>query len=286
MTEGGGSPIIASVMSPAADASAFREFERAGWERIPRAYGQGFGRLTVQAVEPLLDAAAVRAGTRLVDVATGPGYAAAAARARGANVVAIDFSPAMIGAARHSYPGMAFCVADAEELPFADETFDAVVMNFGLLHLGRPERSLREARRVLRDGASLAFTVWARPEEAVGFGIVLRAIERHGAMDVGAPAGPPFFRFSDPEECERVLAAVGFTSVETRLIPQFWRLGFPEDLFAIMRDGTVRTAGLLRAQTAEALAEIRREICAEAERYVKGGVVELPMPALLVSGRR
>src|SRR5262245_44273640 len=67
-----------------ADPSAFHAFERAGWESIPGAYHDGFGTLTVQAIGPLLDAAGVGFGISVLDVATGPGYVAAAAARRGA----------------------------------------------------------------------------------------------------------------------------------------------------------------------------------------------------------
>jgi 2-polyprenyl-3-methyl-5-hydroxy-6-metoxy-1,4-benzoquinol methylase len=64
----------------------FREFEHAGWEKLPGRYHDAFGSLTTQTIEPLLDAAGARKGIRLLDVASGPGYVAAAAAARGASV--------------------------------------------------------------------------------------------------------------------------------------------------------------------------------------------------------
>jgi ubiquinone/menaquinone biosynthesis C-methylase UbiE len=240
--------------------SPFHAFERAGWESIPRTYQDGFGTLTTQAIGPLLDAAEVGPGVRLLDVATGPGYVAGAAAARGALVVGVDFSAPMLAEARRHHPAIDFRVGDAAALPFPDASFDRVVMSFGLLHLDRPDEALAEAHRVLHPGGRLAFTVWAKPEAAVGFGIVLDAIRRHGRLDVPLPPGPPFFRFSDPEECRRVLLRVGFEAPVVRAVPQVWQLGSLDALFDIMRHGTVRTAGLLRAQTPEAQDAIRAEI--------------------------
>jgi cyclopropane fatty-acyl-phospholipid synthase-like methyltransferase len=65
---------------------AFRDFEHAGWEGVPRQYDDAFARLTSQSIDSLLDAARVNKGMRLLDVATGPGYVAAAAARRGAAV--------------------------------------------------------------------------------------------------------------------------------------------------------------------------------------------------------
>ncbi|HEY7139531.1 MAG TPA: methyltransferase domain-containing protein, partial [Methylomirabilota bacterium] len=157
------------------------------------------------------------------------------------------------------------------------------VMSFGLLHLARPDQALAEAYRVLRRGGRVAFTVWARPEEAVAFGIVLGAIQRHGRLDVPLPPGPPFFRFSDAEESRRVLRGLGFEAPEVTVVPQVWRLGGADALFEVMRDSTVRTAGLLRAQTPEALEAIRTDVRETAGRYRRDDGVELPMPAVLSS---
>ena len=227
------------------DIPDFRAFEHAGWEQVAQQYHDAFATLTSQSVDPLLDAAGVRSGARVLDVATGPGYVAAAAARRGAAVVGVDFSLVMIRQAQHLHPGIDFREGDAEALPFPEAGFDAVVMSFGLLHLGRPEQALAEARRVLTSGGRLAFTVWAQPEEAVAFGIVLRAITDHGNPNVPLPAGPPFFRFSDPEECRRVLLAVGFAAPRVTPVPQVWRLPAPAALFDAMAHGTVRTAALL-----------------------------------------
>jgi ubiquinone/menaquinone biosynthesis C-methylase UbiE len=271
------------VPSQTADASAFHTFERAGWESIPRAYQDAFGSLTTQAVGPLLDAARVGPGVRVLDVATGPGYVAGAAAQRGASVVGVDFSAAMLAEARRHHPGIEFHEGDAGALLFPDASFDAVVMSFGLLHLAQPDRALGEAHRVLRPGGRIAFTVWARPEETVPFGIVLRAIERHGRLDVPLPPGPPFFRFSNPAESRRALEAAGFRGPEVVTLPQVWRLGSPDALFEVMRDGTVRTAGLLRAQTPEAQDAIRAAIREAVRPYQRASAVELPMPAVLAS---
>ena len=257
----------------------FREFEHQGWEKLPARYHDAFGALTTQTIEPLLDAAGARKGIRLLDVASGPGYVAAAAAARGAKVTGLDFAAAMVAEAKRRYPDIEFREGDAEALPFADKSYDAVTMNFGMLHLGQPEKAMREAQRVLRPGGRFAFTVWAKPDEARGFGIVLGAIEKHGNMKVSLPPGPPFFRFSDAEESGRALREAGFAKVEVRKVPQTWRLSSREVLWEFMTGSTVRTAALLKAQTPQALEAIRKEILAAWQ-------AELPMPAVLASATK
>ncbi|MGH9141843.1 MAG: class I SAM-dependent methyltransferase, partial [Vicinamibacterales bacterium] len=193
--------------------SAFRHFEQAGWERAAEFYGDAFAGLTAQTAPSLLDAVRAGRGTRLLDVATGPGVVAAAAADRGAIVTGLDFASAMIHEARRRHPTLTFRDGDAEALGFDRASFDAVVMNFGMLHLARPDTAIAEARRVLRPGGRYAFTVWARPERAVGFGMTLRAIEELGSSDVRLPEGPPFFRFSDAAGSRRTLEEAGFSDV-------------------------------------------------------------------------
>lgn len=262
----------------------FRSFEHAGWENIPTGYHEAFGQLTTQAINPLLDAVKVKKGSNFLDIACGPGYVAAAAAKRGATVLGVDFSAAMVTHAQQHQPGIDFREGDAEQLPVGSGLFDVAAMNFGILHLGQPEQALLEAHRILRSGGRFAFSVWARPEETIGFGIVLGTVELHGEPRVELPEGPPFFRYSDPEECKRGLIVAGFESSAVIKVSQVWRLPAGDGLFNAMKDSTVRTAGLLRAQKPTVLNKIRDAMRGELEKYTKGDVVELPMPALIASG--
>jgi len=264
------------------DPWAFRQFEHNGWQEIASRYDRGFASVTTQSVTPLLDAARVAEGARVLDVACGPGYAAAAAAAHGAIATGVDFSSEMVEEARARYPGIEFVEGDAEQLAFANSTFDAVVLNFGMLHLARPEQALVEAYRVLRHGGRIAFTVWDTPDKAIGFGIVLSAIQKYGNLNVAIPPGPPFFRFSDDKESRRVLSAAGFVNVAVTRIPQKWHLHSPGTLFDVMYNGSVRNAALLRAQEPDALEAIRFAI----EQAVIEYGDTLPMPAVLVAGEK
>ena len=264
------------------DPAAFRQFEHQGWQDIASRYHEGFAAVTTQAAPALLDAVRVAKGLRVLDVACGPGYVAAAAAARGAVATGIDFSSEMVEEARGRYPGFDFQEGDAEQLSFPDGSFDAVVMNFGMLHLGRPEKALQESHRVLRPRGRIAFTVWDTADTAIGFGIVIGAIQKLGDLNVPIPAGPPFFRFSDPEECKRVLAEAGFTDPTVAQVPQTWRLATPDALFEVMYNGSVRNAALLRAQKPNVLEAIRAEI----RRGVEQRRNELPMPAVLASAQK
>lgn len=264
---------------------SFHEFERAGWENagVVANYHEHLSGVTTQSVEALLDAAGIRSGSRVLDVATGAGYIAGAAARRGANAIGVDFSVAQVRMARDRYPTVRFEQADAEALPFDPGSFDAVVNGFGMCHLPNPEVALREAFRVLKSGGRVAFTVWDAPERAVGFGAVYVAVRAHGSMDVGLPAGPNFFLFSDPEQSTKALLAAGFVSPACRQVPQVWRVSDPDKVFQSIAEGSVRAAATIRAQTPAAREAIRTAMRDTVVTYKRGESYEVPMPATLAT---
>src|SRR5256885_2390010 len=156
--------------------------------------------------------------------------------------------------------------------------FDAVTMNFGLLHLGEPDRALREARRVLRPGGTFAFSAWA---ESAGTRIVEQAVLAHADLTVPLPEGPPFFRFSDPAECRRSLEAAGFSRFASETLTVAWVVPSPAFLFEAERDAGVRTAALLARQPAGRLAAIRSAIETGVEPSALAGGFSAEMTALL-----
>lgn len=262
----------------------FSAFEHEGWERVAQAYHEYFGGLTAQSNHAMLEVLGIQRGSRFLDVASGPGYLAAAARRRGADVTGVDFSVAMVEKARRVFPGLEFRIGDAEDLPFPDQSFDAVGISFGMLHFSQPERALEEAFRVLQPGGRIAFTVWAKPDKAVGFAMVLKAIEEYGATDVPVPPGPPFFRLSDLEESTRILLGAGFVQPHMREVDLTLVLHRPDTPFHALMRGGVRVAAMLNAQTPAALASIEQAVAHDAEAYRNdAGELRIPMTCVLAS---
>ncbi|HIF08722.1 MAG TPA: class I SAM-dependent methyltransferase [Sneathiellales bacterium] len=271
---------------PDIDSETFREFELTGWRKVSAEYQEYYSRVTRQTVEPLLDAVGAGQGMRILDVATGPGYVAAAATTRGAVGVGIDFSEPQIELARQQFAGSEFHVSDAEDLPFPDQDFDGVVINFGVLHFPQPEVAISEAFRVLRKGGRLAFTVWAASEVSKAFDIVERALKTHGNLDLPLPKGPYLYRFSDPEECSRVLLAAGFDNPTSTLVNSVWRFPAPETLFEAVSSAGVRMTSVLNLQTPAALENIRAQMRNDCAKYVSGDMIELPMGAILSTANK
>lgn len=267
------------------DPEAVRAFEYVGWQRAAAHYGTRFAGASRRFIDSLLDAVEAGAGTRLLDVACGPGYAAAAAAARGANVTGVDFSPAMLALARAEHPQLAFEEGDAERLPFADAGFDAVVSNFGIHHVPRPALALAQAHRVLVPGGRIAFTAWADPDENLAWQIVFEAIARHGDM-AAAQAPPPGGKLGSREECARVLEEARFEEVGVVLRRDTWAVESAEDLIECLRQGTARMAALISAQEPSALPAIVAHVAQRVEPYRDGRRLLVPIAAVLASGRK
>src|SRR5213075_3065815 len=128
----------------------FTRFAHDGWQRVADKYDSVWSRVTRQFIPYLIDAAGVLAGMPVLDVACGPGYVSAAVKKVGANPTGVDFSKKMVAIASNMFPEVAFREGDAQQLPFADVSYDRVLMNFGLLHLSSPEKACAETFRVLR----------------------------------------------------------------------------------------------------------------------------------------
>ena len=269
------------------DLDAFDQFEASAWEERVEGYAGFFGAVTGRLVEPLLDVAGVGPGTRVLDVATGPGYVAAEAARRGATVCGVDVAEAMVARAGAEHPGVEFRRADAQSLPFEEGAFDAVVGNFGLPHFGRPELAVAEGVRVLAPGGRLALTTWDVPAEMRMFGVFLEAVGEAGAGPPdGLPPGPDVFRFSDDGEFRRLFEAQALVDVEVRRVAFTHPVRSFEDFWRALQRGTVRMASLVLDQSEETRERIRTALERRLAAYHANGVFDVPVSVKLAAGRK
>jgi len=174
-------------------------------------------RLTAEAV--------VRPGDRVLDACCGTGDLAIAARAVGGDVTGLDFSDRMLERARRKAPALEWVRGDLLALPFADASFDAATVGFGVRNVADLGLALRELRRVLRPGGRLGILEITRPRGPLALfyrfwfdGVVplLGKLLPGGSAYTYLPASVR--RFPGPEELAELMRAEGFGDVRFRLL--------------------------------------------------------------------
>jgi SAM-dependent methyltransferase len=266
------------------DPEAVRAFERAGWNRAAAGYETSFATATRQFIDPLLDAAEVGAGMRVLDLCCGPGFVAAAASGRGARVTGLDFSLAMLAEARARFSAIAFDHGDAEAPPYDDACFDAVVSNFGIHHVPRPALALAGVHRIIVRGGKFAFTIWAGHDENIAWKLVFDAIGRYG--DPHASAAPAPGGGFTAADCSRALDEAGFAHTSVRTVRGLWRHRDAASLLSALRAGTARMAAMLEAQAEDAIPAIVADIALEAAPWRDAAGIVVPIAGIVAAGVR
>ncbi|HSB54074.1 MAG TPA: methyltransferase domain-containing protein [Gemmatimonadales bacterium] len=163
--------------TPAIDLASIKRRQQTTWASGD--YASVAARIPIVA-ERLCDAADIHAGDRVLDVATGTGNAALAAARCGAVVTGVDYVPALLdrGRIRATAEGLEvdYQEGDAEALPFADNSFDAVLSVFGVMFAPDQEKAAAELLRVCRPGGTIALACWT-PDGFIGE--MFRTMARH-----------------------------------------------------------------------------------------------------------
>src|SRR5690349_5602419 len=111
----------------------------------------------------VVDAMDVRAGQRVLDLAAGTGTSSEPYADAGVDVVACDFSLGMLKVGKRRRPDIDFIAGDATNLPFADDSFDASTISFGLRNVVEPRKALEEMLRVTKPGGRLVIAEFSHP---------------------------------------------------------------------------------------------------------------------------
>jgi SAM-dependent methyltransferase len=230
----------------------------------------------VPIAEQLVDAADLRAGWRVLDVAAGSGNSALAAARLGCSVVGIDYVPLLLerGRQRATAEGLevTFALGDAEALPYGDGEFEAVISVLGAMFAPDHQKAADELLRACRPGGTIALASWT-PDGFIGE--LFRTVAGH----VAPPPGVPSPMLWGTEQHLRELFGDGITALEVRERTFTWRFVSAEALVAFFRrwyGPTVKAFAALDEDAQEALMSDLVALAARFDRLDDEGALAVP----------
>ena len=231
----------------------------------------------------MVEAARIRSGQSVLDVACGTGaatLAAAAAVGPQGRVAGLDANPEMLAVGRRKSTSIDWREGRAEELPFDESGFDAVISQFGMMFFEDRPQALAEMMRVLKPGGRLAVAVCGAVERSPGYGEFARLLDRLFGCQVGDAFRAPFV-LGDPDELTRIAAAAGVEGAKVEERTGTVRFSSIDDLVSTERACVWTLGGILDDD------QFKR-LLAESEQALQpfvgpDGTVRFEMPALILT---
>jgi SAM-dependent methyltransferase len=286
-----------AIVSPQAQ---YRQLVREEWtdDATVGSWEQWHGKMTIQLqamTDALLEAAQVRPGLRVLDLASGTGQPALdLARAVGptGHVTATDLSTAMLATvernAREAGLGnIAFRQADAEALPFPDASFDVVTSRLGAMYFVDFQRALSEIKRVLKPGGRVAFAVWGPGDQGTYVGGMVGPFLQRVPLPEFPPDAPTPFRFAAAGALGGALGQAGFRQVDERtlVIPAPWP-GTPEEYWQQFYDVAVPMRPLFDSLPPDEFNQAKAEAAELLRAQYDGATVHATVAIVVASGTR
>jgi ubiquinone/menaquinone biosynthesis C-methylase UbiE len=249
---------------------------------------------TVAATQQIVKAAEIGPGLEVLDIACGIGGLALTLGpliVPGGQVTATDLSAAMIAAAERqaaerAVTNVRFQQADAQSLPFADQTFDRVTCRFGVMYFADEQRALREIHRVLKPGGLAAFVAWGPFEQNPFFMLSLAPIFKRIEVPPPPPGAPEPFRYAAAGSLCEALRSAGFdAAVETAEIVDLPWPGPAEELWRHFYDVAVMFRPIIDGLSPEQRQEVIDETIAGYRRYDRDGSITMPATIVVATGR-
>lgn len=255
----------------------------ATWSSAGSAYDE-VSRGILDAIEHSTNRLAPLPGARILDVATGTGWTARRLAERGMNVTGVDFAPDMLATAEKLAGArnldIAFDLGDAEALPYADASFDAVISTFGVMFVQRPEDAAAELARVCKPGGRIALATWTPDGNVFEMFKIMKAYMP--APDGTPPPSP--FEWGRPERVTELLGAHFDLAIERAT--SFYREPDGDAAWRTFVEGYGPLRTLMGKLDDDAQAALRRDWLAFHDGFATELGICVPRDYLVIAGTR
>ena len=243
--------------------------------------------------DALLDMLELKDGDHVLDVSTGTGEPGltAAARVGSGSVVATDVAEDMVrvaakNARKRGIKNFTVRVADANALPFDDDTFDAVVCRFGVMYFADPPAGVRELRRVLKPGRKLALSAWTQAAKnpwATTAGTIVREML---SLPTPPPDSPGVFRHAAPRTLTALFHDAGLSDLQEREVTGRVTFDSPEHYWTFIMDVVAPVAKPLAGAPEATRERVKQAVLNATRQHEHEGHIVFPWSTWVAAGRK
>lgn len=265
--------------------------QRASWNKFSAGWKK-WDDLTMEMLRPHGEAITDHlgaTGTSLVlDIAAGTGEPGLtiATHLHGGKVVITDLAEHMLDVAREKaaaagITNVEFREADANALPFPDNTFDEISCRHGFMFFPDMEQAAKEMARVLKPGGRLATTVWAAPEKNFWVTCMQRNIKKHMELPHPEPGAPGMFRCAQPGLIAGLFRKAGLQEVTEREVPNVVPVSGPQQYWDMMTEVAAPFVAALSKADAATVEKVKADVLADMAANHPNG--RIPGCAILIT---
>lgn len=237
---------------------------RDAWDRFASGYDEAVTPFSMRIAEDALQRVDIRPGMRFLDVAAGGGALSIPAARRGAQVLATDFSTAMVGQlnARARVEGLSNLesrVMDGHNLELEDNTFDISGSQFGIMLFPDRPRALGELGRVTKPGGQALMVVFGPPQNVEAFAFFFGAMQA-AVSGFAPPQDSPLFSLRDPEELRREMTEAGLKDIRVETANHGMEVRSATHLWDMLTSATPPIGALVANLTEEQRAAVQQAL--------------------------
>ena len=232
-------------------------------------------------------------GMKVLDLASGtgePAISVASIVGPTGHVTALDLSAELLEIANQraqarQLRNFSTRQADAQDLPFPNQTFDLITCRFGVMFFDDSQKALTEALRVLKPDGRACFLAWG-PFDQPYWSSTMGIVHKHAGGSIMASGGPNMFRFAEPGSLSAALEKAEFREIheETVTLPWTWP-GSVEELWEYVQAVSTPFRPLLDRVPLQDWDAVNAEIYRAIGQYVRGGKVDFGVVVVLASGK-